>query len=107
MYPADGVDVDTLLRNADLAMYFAKRKGPGMYAFFDAAMNDAALHRFTLEASCAARWSAASSPCTTSRNSTSAAASLSGMEALLRWTNDELGVVPPESSSFRWPRRPD
>ena len=49
VFPADGVEVDTLLRNADLAMYFAKRKGPGMFAFFDASMNDAALHRFTLE----------------------------------------------------------
>ncbi len=36
LYPSDGTDVDTLLRNADLAMYFAKRKGPGMYALFDA-----------------------------------------------------------------------
>jgi len=46
---------------ADLAMYFAKRKGPGMYAFFNAAMNDAALHRFTLEAKLRGPWSAASS----------------------------------------------
>ena len=50
LYPTDGADVDTLLRNADLAMYFAKRKAPGMHAFFDPSMNDAALHRFTLEA---------------------------------------------------------
>jgi len=50
LFPTDGADVDTLLRNADLAMYFAKRKGPGTSAFFDAAMNDAVLHRFTLEA---------------------------------------------------------
>jgi len=50
LYPSDGEDVDTLLRNADLAMYIAKRKGPGLYEFFDSAMNDAALHRFTVEA---------------------------------------------------------
>ncbi len=50
LYPTNGEDVDTLLRNADLAMYFAKRKAPGMFAFFDPSMNDIALHRFTLEA---------------------------------------------------------
>ena len=42
LYPADGAEVDTLLRNADLAMYYAKRKGPGMFAFYDASMNDSA-----------------------------------------------------------------
>ena len=41
--PQDGTDADTLLRNADLAMYFAKRKNPGTLAFYDVAMNAAAL----------------------------------------------------------------
>src|SRR6202021_4137406 len=50
IYPADGADVDTLLRNADLAMYFAKRKGPGMHAFFDPSMNEAPLPRSPLGA---------------------------------------------------------
>src|SRR6202021_1120365 len=50
VFPADGVEGDTLLRNAHLPMYCAKRKGPGMHAFYDSSMNDAALHRFTMEA---------------------------------------------------------
>jgi predicted signal transduction protein with EAL and GGDEF domain len=95
LFPADGVEVDTLLRNADLAMYFAKRKGPGMFAFFDASMNDAALHRFTLEAKLRGalernEFDLHYQPQFDVRNG-----GISGMEALLRWTNDELGVVPP------------
>ena len=44
---------------------------------------------------CAARWSATNSRCSTSRNSTSQTGSISGMEALLRWNNEDLGQVPP------------
>jgi diguanylate cyclase len=95
LYPSDGVDVDTLLRNADLAMYFAKRKGPGMYAFFDAAMNDAALHRFSLEANLRGALERGEFTLHYQPQFDVSTGSLSGMEALLRWTNDELGVVPP------------
>jgi diguanylate cyclase (GGDEF)-like protein len=42
IYPKDGADGDTLLRNADAAMYAAKDQRPGSYSFFDPAMNDAA-----------------------------------------------------------------
>ena len=49
MSPTDGHDADTLLRHADLAMYFAKRRAPGTYAFFDASMNEGALQRYTIE----------------------------------------------------------
>jgi GGDEF domain-containing protein len=34
LYPQDGVDVPTLLRRADLAMYWAKSGGKGQYAFY-------------------------------------------------------------------------
>jgi diguanylate cyclase (GGDEF)-like protein len=95
MYPADGVEVDTLLRNADLAMYFAKRKGPGMFAFFDASMNDAALHRFTLEAKLRGALERGEFTLHYQPQFDVRSGGISGMEALLRWTSDELGVVPP------------
>jgi diguanylate cyclase (GGDEF)-like protein len=95
MFPADGVEADILLRNADLAMYFAKRKGPGMFAFFDASMNDAALHRFTLEAKLRGALERGEFTLHYQPQFDVRTGGVSGMEALLRWTNDELGVVPP------------
>ncbi|HME38180.1 MAG TPA: EAL domain-containing protein [Steroidobacteraceae bacterium] len=95
MFPADGVEVDTLLRNADLAMYFAKRKGPGMFAFFDASMNEAALHRFTLEAKLRGALERGEFTLHYQPQFDVRSGGVAGMEALLRWTNDELGVVTP------------
>jgi diguanylate cyclase (GGDEF)-like protein len=95
IFPNDGADAETLLRNADLAMYFSKRKSPGMYSFFDAAMNATALHRFTIEdklrgALQRGEFSLNYQPLFDIRTGR-----VSGMEALLRWTNEQLGVVPP------------
>jgi diguanylate cyclase (GGDEF)-like protein len=95
MYPADGVEVDTLLRNADLAMYYAKRKGPGIFAFYDASMNDSALHRFTIEAKLRGALERNEFALHYQPQFDVRSGGVSGMEALLRWTNDELGVVPP------------
>jgi diguanylate cyclase (GGDEF)-like protein len=95
MFPADGAEVDGLLRNADLAMYFAKRKGPGMSAFFDPSMNDAALRRFTLEAKLRGALERGEFTLHYQPQFDVRSGSISGMEALLRWTNEELGSVPP------------
>jgi diguanylate cyclase (GGDEF)-like protein len=95
LYPSDGADVDTLLRNADLAMYFAKRKGPGMHAFFDAAMNDAALRRFTLEAKLRGALERGEFTLHYQPQFDVSTGAVAGMEALLRWTNDDLGAVTP------------
>ena len=95
MFPADGVEVDGLLRNADLAMYFAKRRGPGMFAFFDPSMNDAALRRFTLEAKLRGALERGEFTLHYQPQFDVRSGGVSGMEALLRWTNEELGSVPP------------
>jgi diguanylate cyclase (GGDEF)-like protein len=98
VYPGHGEDAETLLRNADLAMYFAKRKCPGTFAFFDAPMNASALHRFTVEdrlrgALERQEFSLEYQPQFDVRTGV-----ISGMEALLRWRSDCLGAVP--SSEF-------
>jgi diguanylate cyclase (GGDEF)-like protein len=95
LYPADGIEVDTLLRNADLAMYYAKRKGPGIFAFYDASMNDSALRRFTIEGKLRGALERNEFTLQYQPQFDVRSGGISGMEALLRWNNDELGLVPP------------
>ncbi len=49
VYPDDGEDVETLIRNADTAMYHAKEKGRNNYQFFKNAMNVQAVERQVIE----------------------------------------------------------
>ena len=49
LYPRDGEDVDTLLQNADTAMYQAKEMGRNSYQFFSEEMNLQAMERLKLE----------------------------------------------------------
>jgi diguanylate cyclase (GGDEF)-like protein/PAS domain S-box-containing protein len=49
LYPADGRDSATLMKNADVAMYYAKEKGRNNYQFFSAEMNARAQERLSVE----------------------------------------------------------
>lgn len=50
VYPADGDDAETLIKNADTAMYHAKEKGRNGYQFFSSEMNARAVERQVIEA---------------------------------------------------------
>ncbi len=95
VYPEDGTDHETLMKHADLAMYFAKRNGRNLFHYFSAEMNETALRRMTLENGLR---------CALERGELSLhyqpqidliSQQTCGMEALLRWTNAELGPVAP------------
>jgi diguanylate cyclase (GGDEF)-like protein len=49
VFPEDGNKADTLLKNADTAMYHAKKEGKNTYQFFMDSMNKAALERFSMD----------------------------------------------------------
>lgn len=49
VYPDDGEDEETLLKNADISMYHAKEKGPSQYCFYKDEMNVTSIERLNLE----------------------------------------------------------
>jgi diguanylate cyclase (GGDEF)-like protein len=95
IHPEDGADVDTLLRHADLAMYFAKRAAAGRYEFFHCGMNDAAVKRFAIEGKLRGALAGGELFLQYQPQFDVLSGAVSGMEALLRWTNPDLGSVAP------------
>jgi len=93
--PTDGADAGSLLRHADLAMYFCKRRAPGKYAFFDASMNAGALQRYTIESKLRGALERGELSLHYQPQLNISTGEVTGMEALLRWTHPELGAVPP------------
>ncbi|MGI4777851.1 MAG: bifunctional diguanylate cyclase/phosphodiesterase [Janthinobacterium lividum] len=95
MYPEDGEDIDALMRHADVAMYQSKARGRDMARFFTPDMNERAQRRQQIESSLRhaidrQELSLAYQPRIDARSG-----ELLGVEALLRWNNDELGAVSP------------
>jgi predicted signal transduction protein with EAL and GGDEF domain len=69
VYPDDGLDAETLIKNADTAMYQAKENGRQSYQFFKPAMNVRAVERQSIEESLRRAWNGRNLRCTTSRRS--------------------------------------
>jgi diguanylate cyclase (GGDEF)-like protein len=95
LYPDDGRDIDTLMQNADAAMYQAKAAGRNLVKFFSAEMAERARLRLALETCLRTaverrELSLAFQPCLDARTG-----ALAGAEGLLRWNSPELGAVSP------------
>ncbi len=106
LYPDDGVDVDTLMRHADAAMYQAKAAGRNNYQFFTERMNQAAARcHSTSRSTCAARWPTDEFELHYQPIMDTATRRVHALEVLLRWRpgRHEL-VVRPTNSSRSWKR---
>jgi len=95
LYPDDAVDLDTLMRRADAAMYEAKSAGRDMARFFSPETDYRVLARQTMEvqlrqALAAGEFSLHFQPRLHARSR-----KVQGAEALLRWKNPVLGQTPP------------
>ncbi|MFZ2971493.1 MAG: EAL domain-containing protein [Ferribacterium limneticum] len=100
LYPIDGGDPGTLLRNADTAMYHAKSAGRNNHQFYTARMNEAAGERLAMENELR-QAIAAISPASSEFSLhfqpqiETVSGRVLGVEALLRWNNAKFGSVSP------------
>src|SRR5690606_15574209 len=95
LFPADGKQVDTLLKNAELALYRAKASGRDAYRFFAREMNRTARRALAMEREL--RQAIADEQFTVHYQPQVeiATSRVIGMEALVRWNHPHRGLVPP------------
>ncbi len=96
VYPNDGDTAVELIKHADLAMYEAKKQGKGAYEFYSRKFSQQAHSRIRLEQRLLLAVENKSfelhyQPILDEKN-----LQISSLEALIRWTDEELGVVPPD-----------
>ncbi|MDH3520813.1 MAG: bifunctional diguanylate cyclase/phosphodiesterase, partial [Myxococcales bacterium] len=94
--PDDSEDVETLLRNADMAMYRAKAAGKNRYKFYTEAMNATAFRRLQLESQLRKAVDAERLQIYYQPKISMSTGRITGVEALLRWNDPDLGVVAPD-----------
>jgi diguanylate cyclase (GGDEF)-like protein len=95
VYPADGNNANTLLKNADAALHHAKKYGPNSCLFYSASMNELAMEQIKLEAHLRTalekqHFQLYYQPLVSIQQQR-----IIGAEALIRWQHPEMGLVPP------------
>jgi diguanylate cyclase (GGDEF)-like protein len=96
MFPSDGNDVNTLLRNADAAMYVAKQNGRGNYQFFSFELNAAAHARLQMESDIWLALERKELELYLQPQVDLASGEIVGAEALIRWHHPQLGLIAPD-----------
>src|SRR4029077_3058827 len=95
VFPDDGLDAETLIKNADTAMYQAKENGRQSYQFFKPAMNVRAVERQSIEESLRRALERQELALHYQPKINLKTGEISGAEALIRWTHPTRGPVPP------------
>ena len=95
LFPKDGDDGETLLKNADLAMYRAKDAGRNAWRFFDAEMNASVVEHLHLAAGMRVALTNGEFRLHYQPQYELATGRIVGAEALIRWKHPSLGFIPP------------
>src|ERR1035437_5188189 len=96
VFPEHGADSETLIKNADAAMYCAKENVGQNFRFFTDDMNAQAVERLALESSLRLSLDKKELFLMYQPQMNIATGKIIGLEALLRWQHPELGLVPPD-----------
>ncbi|HVK31232.1 MAG TPA: EAL domain-containing protein [Burkholderiaceae bacterium] len=96
MYPTDDVDLDTLIRHTDMAMYRSKSLGRGTYSFFSDDLTEAVTARVSLEGSLRRAIERQEFVLHFQPKSDLRTGQVTGVEALVRWHRPGHGMVPPD-----------
>jgi diguanylate cyclase (GGDEF)-like protein/PAS domain S-box-containing protein len=97
VFPDDGPDAETLIKNADTAMYQAKENGRQSYQFFKPAMKVLAVERQSVEASLRRALPRGEFKLQYQPKIDLGTGAITGAEALLRWIHPSRGLVSPAS----------
>ena len=95
-FPADGVNIDYLVRNADLAMYKAKEQGRNCFEFYRPEFNEVAERRGRMETELRAAIGAGEMQLHYQPIVDVEAGTVVGLEALVRWLHPQQGLVLPD-----------
>ncbi len=96
VYPLDGTDGETLIRNADTAMYRAKDAGRNAYQYYAASMNQKALEALEVENGLRRALAQNEFVLYYQPLVDVASGSVFGLEALVRWNHPQLGLLRPD-----------
>jgi len=94
-YPDDGRDLQTLLKNADVAMYRAKEQGKNNYKFYAKQMNLHSVQQLAMESDLRRAMERGELTLFYQPKFETRTGRLTGMEALLRWQHPEIGLISP------------
>ncbi|MFO1436525.1 MAG: EAL domain-containing protein [Gammaproteobacteria bacterium] len=95
VYPDDGSDTDTLIRNAESALHYAKERGRASYRFFAGEMNEVAHERISLESNLRGAVDNSEFLLNYQLQADLFSGQFTGVESLVRWKSPTRGMVPP------------
>jgi diguanylate cyclase (GGDEF)-like protein/PAS domain S-box-containing protein len=95
VYPLDGADAESLLKNADAAMHYAKGQHKNNYQYYNGKMNTSALQRMTLESNLHRALERDEFALYYQPKIDATSGLIVGAEALIRWHHPDLGLLSP------------